>query len=107
MPMRSVRLLLLFSQLIATFSFALAADEWPPEIQRWLGRQTWERAAWGRFISLGEAGQFDDMHISAPAVIEEDGRYLLWYSGSRGSPANRVFRLGLATGRDGKSFDKH
>src|SRR5262249_38601241 len=29
------------------------------------------------------------------------------YSGSRGTPGNRVFRLGLATSSDGKQFEKH
>ena len=69
--------------------------------------QAWERDTDGPIISLGVAGEFDDQHLFAPAVAEEGGKFLLWYSGSRGTPGNRVFRLGLATSTDGKRFDKH
>jgi hypothetical protein len=47
------------------------------------------------------------MHIFAPTVAWEDGRFLLWYCGSRGTRSTRVFRLGLATGTDGKLFEKY
>jgi predicted GH43/DUF377 family glycosyl hydrolase len=105
--MRLLHLLVFLGTFVAPFSLALGADDWPAQIQRWFGKQTWERDTAGPIISLGEAGQFDDMHTFAPAVIEEDGRYLLWYSGSRGTPGNRVFRLGLATSSDGKAFEKY
>src|SRR5262245_17313299 len=83
-----------------------AAAQTPPELARWLGAQPWERDANGPIVSLGDDGQFDDRHIFAPAVAREDGRFLLWYSGSRGTPGNRVFRLGLATSNDGIRFEK-
>jgi predicted GH43/DUF377 family glycosyl hydrolase len=84
----------------------VAAAEPPPELARWLAPQAWQRDAEGPIVSLGQAGEFDDMHIFAPAVAHENGRFLLWYSGSRGTPGNRVFRLGLATSGDGKRFEK-
>ena len=33
--------------------------------------------------------------------------YSLWYCGSRGTVLDRVFRLGLATSDDGRSFQRH
>jgi hypothetical protein len=79
----------------------------PPELERWFSPQEWQRDADGPIVSLGSDGQFDDKHIFAPAVAQEGGRFSLWYSGSRGMPGNRVFRLGLATSADGKQFEKH
>src|SRR5438128_4572763 len=85
----------------------LTAAEPPPQLARWFAPQDWQRDTEGPIVSLGEDGQFDDMHIFAPAAAEENGHFLLWYSGSRGTPGNRVFRLGLATSTDGKQFEKH
>src|SRR5262245_61578333 len=79
----------------------------PRELSKWLGPQRWERDVAGPILSLGAAGDFDDMHIFAPAVIHEKDPLLLWYCGSRGSRTARVFRLGLATSRDGKTFERH
>lgn len=79
----------------------------PEKLRPWLGEQTWRRDVEGPILSLGKPGEFDDQHIFAPAVIEEGGEFKLMYSGSQGDPANRVFRLGLATGHDGKRFQKH
>src|SRR5262245_14296914 len=83
------------------------AGEPPPELTRWLKPQRWERDTPGPILSLGKAGAFDDQHIFAPAVVEERGEFLLWYSGSRGAPGNRVFRLGLASSKDGRQFTRH
>jgi predicted GH43/DUF377 family glycosyl hydrolase len=79
----------------------------PPEVARWFVPQDWKRDMEGPIVSLGSEGQFDDRHIFAPAVALEEGRFWLWYSGSRGTPGNRVFRLGLTTSTDGKQFEKH
>src|SRR5262245_54765756 len=79
----------------------------PRELAKWLGPQVWDKDVGGPILSLGGAGAFDDMHIFAPAVIEEKGRFSLWYCGSRGTRSTRVFRLGLATSADGKSFERH
>jgi N-acyl-D-amino-acid deacylase len=84
-----------------------ASNLLPHDLQRWLVPQDWQRDTDGPIVSLGEPGEFDDTHIFAPAVVREDDRYLLWYCGSRGSVAQRVFRLGLASGRDGRQFEKH
>ncbi len=84
-----------------------AAEIVPPELEKWLAPQAWERDVDGPVISLGKDGEFDDRHLFAPAVAQENGRFLLWYSGSRGNPGNRVFRLGLASSDDGRQFLKY
>jgi predicted GH43/DUF377 family glycosyl hydrolase len=73
---------------------------------RWLVPQHWVKQRSKPVIALGKAGEFDDMHIFAPCVGKEDGRYYLWYCGSRGTVAERVFRLGLATSQDAMEFKK-
>lgn len=78
----------------------------PAELAKWLAPQAWQRDVDGPILSLGKEGDFDDQHIFAPAGIEERGQFSLWYCGSRGTPGNRVFRLGLATSGDGKKFAK-
>lgn len=87
--------------------FPIYAGDPPPEIRPWLKPQRWEREADGPLLELGSAGDFDDQHIFAPAVAWEQAGFSLWYSGSRGDPGNRVFRLGLATSDDGRRFTKY
>ena len=90
-----------------------AADEernsdQPVSLQRWLNQpQSWLRDTAGPVVSLGKSGQFDDTHLFAPSVAYHDSHFLLWYCGSRGTVAERVFDLGLATSSDGRSFAKH
>jgi predicted GH43/DUF377 family glycosyl hydrolase len=83
------------------------SDGAPRTLERWLAPQAWQRDTDGPIISLGKPGQFDDTHIFAPAVARENGRFQLWYCGSQGTRSTRVFRLGLATGTDGKHFEKY
>ncbi len=83
-----------------------AGGDVPRELQRWFVPQAWQRDTDGPIISLGKPGDFDDMHIFAPAVAFEKGRFSLWYCGSRGKRETRVFRLGLAHSADGKHFDR-
>jgi predicted GH43/DUF377 family glycosyl hydrolase len=78
----------------------------PDRVAKWLGEQNWVRDSELPVVSLGAAGDFDDTHIFAPCVAKENGGYRLWYCGSRGSVAERVFRLGLATSDDGVRFEK-
>ena len=81
----------------------------PPKsssIESWLGPQNWQKYTAGPVIALGDRGAFDDMHVFAPSVVLENGIYRLWYPGSRGTVADRVFRVGLATSSDGIRFDK-
>ena len=73
----------------------------------WNGPQNWVRDGEGPCVSLGGKGAFDDMHVFAPCVARENGEYRLWYCGSRGEVADRVFRMGLATSADGIHFEKH
>lgn len=99
------KLSLLF--LLAASWQPLWAEEIPPQLTRWLQPHSWERDLAAPIVSLGPAGAFDDQHIFAPAIAFEHHRYSLWYSGSQGTPGNRVFRLGLATSDDGMRFEKH
>ena len=72
----------------------------------WLGPQNWRKTKMGPVIALGGTGAFDDMHVFAPTVAIENGVYRLWYPGSRSAVVDRIFRLGLATSRDGIDFEK-
>jgi len=76
-------------------------------MKKWLQPQRWHRDSEGPCVSLGTAGEFDDMHIFAPCVAYENGCYFMWYCGSQGKVADRVFSLGLATSPDGVHFTKH
>src|SRR5262245_60809743 len=74
------------------------------DLQRWLAPQVWTRDTEGPIISLGPQGSFDDTHIFAPCVVAHEFTYSLWYCGSSGTVEDRVFRMGLATSRDGWTF---
>jgi len=80
--------------------------EHPVAVQRWLAPQNWVRDTQGPLLSLGEAGSFDDTHIFAPCVYREENEFRLFYCGSRGEVAKRVFALGLATSQDGRTFER-
>ncbi|MGD9854942.1 MAG: hypothetical protein AB7U20_08315 [Planctomycetaceae bacterium] len=100
---------LVISLLVAAFAAAMTSSAADPAdaVRRWRSaEQRWERDTDGPIVSLGEAGQFDDTHIFAPMVACEDDTYRLWYCGSTGRVAERVFDLGLATSRDGREFHK-
>lgn len=95
---------------VIAISFAsntASADDVSQELREWLGPQEWRRDTDDPIVSLGEVGQFDDTHIFAPAVIRDGTRFQLWYCGSRGKVADRVFRLGMALSDDGLEFAKH
>ena len=77
------------------------------ELKEWLQPQDWKRDTAGPILQLGEPGEFDDTHLFAPCVTKLDDLIHLWYSGSTGVVANRVFDLGLATSVDGRVFEKH
>lgn len=87
---------------LACFGQALDRD-----LQRWLEPQQWKRDTDGPVLSLGASGSFDDQHIFAPCVARENGRYSLWYCGSRGTVEDRVFGLGLLASNDGQVFERH
>jgi len=73
----------------------------------WRGPQKWIRDAEQPCLSLGAEGAFDDTHIFAPCVAFEDGRFRMWYCGSRGGVDERVFSLGLANSTDGMHFKRY
>jgi predicted GH43/DUF377 family glycosyl hydrolase len=83
-----------------------ASDSDAKSMSRWLIPQKWKKQTEGPVVSLGDPGAFDDTHIFAPCVTLENGRYFMLYPGSRGTVAERVFRLGLATSSDGVKFSK-
>jgi cephalosporin-C deacetylase-like acetyl esterase/predicted GH43/DUF377 family glycosyl hydrolase len=105
--MKANELFLLFWMIGSLVAGGEAQAEVPRELQRWLTEQEWQRDTNGPIISLGNSGDFDDSHIFAPAVANADGGFLLWYCASRGSVANRIFNLGLATSEDGRKFRRH
>ena len=85
---------------------AQVSAEIPPAVTPWLAPPNLAAGRRWPIISLGREGDFDDRHIFAPAVVEEEGRFWMWYPGTRGKPGETVFRLGLATSADGKAFEK-
>lgn len=93
---------------VAVFSGETSAEGPPAALAKWLsGPQQWVKDTEGPVLSLGAPGEFDDTHIFAPGVVQDEaGQYLMFYPGSQGTPGNRWFRLGLATSRDGRSFQK-
>ena len=96
----------LWTCLASSCCVARGEEAVPTALLRWLGPQQWRRDTDGPVIALGEPGEFDDTHIFAPCVAHEHDRYLLWYCGSQGTVGERVFKLGLATGGDGRRFEK-
>lgn len=79
----------------------------PAELRPWLeDAQNWTRDTDGPVLSLGAEGAFDDTHVFAPLVARERGRFTMWYCGSTGRVAERVFHLGRATSDDGKHFER-
>ncbi|MCA9112052.1 MAG: hypothetical protein KDA52_19015 [Planctomycetaceae bacterium] len=80
--------------------------EVPLELREWLGKQEWVRDTEGPILSLGNEGEFDETHMFAPAVANTEDGFQLWYCGSQGKVAERVFSMGLATSSDGRVFTK-
>ena len=69
--------------------------------------QKWVRDGEEACVSLGEVGDFDDMHLFAPAARVEGGKTYLYYCGSQGEVEDRVFRMGMSVSEDGRVFEKH
>jgi predicted GH43/DUF377 family glycosyl hydrolase len=86
---------------------AAAETNLPAEVQKWLVPQEWTRDIDGPVLSLGEGDAFDNRHMFGPCVAQAGDRFMLWYAGSQGEVGNRVFRMGLATGTDGRHFTRH
>ncbi|TXT36426.1 MAG: hypothetical protein FD138_987 [Planctomycetota bacterium] len=58
-------------------------DVTDPALQPWLKPQEWRRDSETPALALGEKGRFDDQHIFAPHVIQMDGEFWMYYSGSQ------------------------
>lgn len=85
----------------------IAAEKPPAVLQKWMQPQDWQRDTDGPIIELGAKGDFDDTHVLGPCVAKIEDVYHLWYNGSTGAVNDRVFKLGLATSADGRTFQKH
>ena len=91
---------------LLTSGIAVVDDAPPDCIEKWLTPQSWQRDVEGPVVELGTSGEFDDTHIFAPCAARIDGRFFLWYCGSRGTVKERVFDLGLTSSDDGRHFVK-
>ena len=101
-------LVLFLGGCVATCSTAFCDENVSSDLMElWLSPQAWVRDTSKPILELGEPGAFDDMHILTPLVALENDKYRLWYSGSRGEVDKRIFRLGMATSSNGKSFNKY
>lgn len=89
-----------------TVQLLAAERQVPHELRGWLEPQTWIRDCDQPVVQLGKPSQFDDMHLFAPYVVQDGNQFRMFYCGSRGKVEDRVFALGLATSRDGKTFEK-
>ncbi len=96
-----------------------------PALAQWLKPQEWRRDSETPALALGEKGRFDDQHIFAPHVIQQDGEFWMYYSGSQRcveagkykgvakdpkqpeKSDQRLFKLGLARSKDGVHFERH
>jgi len=119
MPMPSRYFLVLALSVVALAAHGFvspAAGQLPQELQGWLGPENWRRDADGPVLSLEKSGQLDDTHTFAPMVARDKDQFLLWYCGSQGfahdlakkrTVDERVFKLGLATSKDGKRFERY
>ena len=99
--------------------------ETDPALQPWLKPQEWRIDSKTPALALGEKGRFDDQHIFAPHVIQQDGEFWMYYSGSQRcveaetykgvakepvqpeKSDQRLFKLGLARSKDGVHFERH
>lgn len=89
-----------------SFTLFLLCAMQSPIFAAGLDAQQWVRDTDRPVLSLGAPGAFDDTHLFAPCVMEENGVYSMYYSGSTNDVANRVFQMGLATSADGINFEK-
>jgi dienelactone hydrolase len=99
----SILLITILCAVSSPFSWTEAANV---ALNPWMQSQDWIRDQDAPTLSLGEPGAWDDTHIFAPCVAFEKETFSLWYCGSRGEVAQRVFQMGLATSTDGVNFKK-
>lgn len=117
---------------VALTSPANAQNAVPPGFAKWLKPMDWQRDSDQPVFTIGEKGEFDDMHILSPSVIYEKGEYWLYYMGSTNDviakglykPAtdltgeqkkkiranehkDRLYKIGLARSKDGIHFTKY
>ncbi len=54
-------------------------------------------------LNLGAVNSWDDAHLYGVSVMQDEGIYKMWYSGSDGV----YFRIGYATSPDGTTWTRH
>ena len=64
---------------------------------------SWQKFDGNPIIPLGTNGEFDSVRNGAPSIIKKDSNYYMWYEGHNGS----LWRIGMATSTDGKSWTKN
>lgn len=84
----------------------LAAADDVAALMDGFGAPNWRCDVDAPALSLGAPNSFDYTHLLSPCVARIDGKFYLWYVGSRGKVADRIFRLGLATSDDGRKFER-
>jgi len=117
---------------LAACKSGMAQDKTERAFLKWLKPMDWQRDSNQPVFTIGEQGEFDDMHILAPSVIYEKGEYRMYYIGSQNDviakglykPAreltdedkkkirgnehkDRIYKVGLATSKDGIHFTKY
>jgi len=97
--------LLVVAHLVLTIgATALGVDAGQP----WL--EGWTKLPQNPMLSLSNPGSFDSHNIFAPAIVKQEDRYFLYYSGGPSGPltgeAYIDYQLGLATSDDGVNFTK-
>ncbi|MGE3316030.1 MAG: hypothetical protein AB7O26_13025 [Planctomycetaceae bacterium] len=105
MPIKVISLFLLCSMTFAAPAYSEEPGV-PKAIAPWLAPQNWIRDTDEPSLLLGPENAFDDTHIFAPCVVRSGQQFNLYYCGSRGTVAERVFHVGLATSDDGRKFNR-
>src|SRR5262249_1589632 len=80
---RSCSLFLPAVAALLLFALPQAPAEEEPTLEGRLKPQEWKRDSDKPALSLGEKGKFDDQHIFAPHVVQMDGEFWMYYSGSQ------------------------
>jgi len=64
---------------------------------------TWERVGTGPVLAVGAAGAWDDRYVIAGPVVQVNGAYEMFYTGS---PSSGGYSIGLATSSNGLHWTK-
>ncbi|MBC7965535.1 MAG: hypothetical protein H7Z17_06355, partial [Fuerstia sp.] len=73
-----IGVLLMLTLMRAAIHSAETEDAKATALEPWLKPQEWRRDSETPALSLGEKGRFDDQHIFAPHVIQQDGEFWMY-----------------------------